>query len=413
MSGPAGRSPARSTRRAGGGGRPAHTVVFACLDADTLGGVQRVTHTVAQGLAERGHDVHVIGLHRAARPFRYVERPAYHRHVVHRTPAGPLSRLGRRRERRRLAALLDRLGPGFAVLSSPSVVTRIRALIPRHLLAIGQYHGSYRHARGSWHLRAVSGHYGRLEKAVFVSEDDAWSFSEHARLPNTWSIPNPLPSWPSRTSDLTARRVLGIGRLEGVKRFDRLISAFALACGAGEPPGRAGGRARGDPPGSGPPGDGAGGWELHLIGEGAEEERLRAHARACGVADRVVFRGAVPAAEMAREYLGGSVLGLSSEHEGLPLVVAEAASYGVPAVAFDVSGGVRSLVSDRETGLLVPPADVDAFAAALAELMSPADGGDAAERRRRLGAAARVRAEAFRPERVLDRWEELFEHVIR
>ena len=41
------------------------SVVFACMDADTLGGIQRVTHTVAQGLADRGHDVHVIGLHRA------------------------------------------------------------------------------------------------------------------------------------------------------------------------------------------------------------------------------------------------------------------------------------------------------------------------------------------------------------
>ncbi|GGK55834.1 putative glycosyltransferase [Planomonospora parontospora subsp. parontospora] len=399
------------------------TVLFACLDADTLGGIQRVTHTVAQGLAERGHDVHVVGLHRAEHPFRYVERPRYRRHVVHRTPPGRLSRTAARHERRRLAELTGRLAPGFAVLSSPSVVARLRSQLPRHLLPIGQYHGSYQHARGSWHLRSVRGHYGRLERAVFVSEDDAWLFSEHALLPNTWSIPNPLPAWPAGTAGLTARRVLGVGRLEGVKRFDRLISAFAMACGSGPA-----------------------GWELHLIGEGAEEERLRAHARACGVADRVVFRGAVPAAEMGREYLGGSVLGLSSEHEGLPLVVAEAASYGVPSVAFDVSGGVRSLVRDGETGILVPPADVDAFAAALAGLMFPAgaaaqaggpvaagtagppygagatDGSGAAHRsgaadpvgeRRRLGAAARAHAGAFRLERVLDRWEELFDHVIR
>ncbi|WP_230880772.1 glycosyltransferase [Planomonospora sp. ID91781] len=438
------------------------TVLFACLDADTLGGIQRVTHTVAQGLAERGHDVHVVGLHRAEHPFRYVERPRYRRHVVHRTPPGRLSRTAARHERRRLAELTGRLAPGFAVLSSPSVVARLRSQLPRHLLPIGQYHGSYQHACGSWHLRSVRGHYGRLERAVFVSEDDAWLFSEHALLPNTWSIPNPLPAWPAGTADLTARRVLGVGRLEGVKRFDRLISAFAMACGSGPacrgPADGVHGRTPGDgadspapgnavdgrTPGNAvdirAPGGGADGWELHLIGEGAEEERLRAHARACGVADRVVFRGAVPAAEMGREYLGGSVLGLSSEHEGLPLVVAEAASYGVPSVAFDVSGGVRSLVRDGETGILVPPADVDAFAAALAGLMFPAgaaaqaggpvaagtagatDGAGTAHgsgaadpvgERRRLGAAARAHAETFRLERVLDRWEELFDHVTR
>ena len=74
-------------------------------------------------------------------------------------------------------------------------------------------------------------------------------------------------------------------------------------------------------------------------------------------------------------------------------MVGEAASYGVPSVAFDVSGGARSLVLDRETGLLAPPADVTAFAAALAGLMA------STEERRRLGTAARAHVEAFRPDR--------------
>ncbi|WP_329090116.1 MULTISPECIES: glycosyltransferase [unclassified Streptosporangium] len=383
------------------GGRTG-AVVFACMDADTLGGIQRVTHTMAQGLAERGREVHVIGLHRAVRPFRYVERPRYTSHVIHRAPVGRLSRLGRRRERRALGGLLREVGPGFAVLSSPSVVTRIGGLLPERLLPIGQYHGSYEHARGSWHLGSVTGHYGALEKAVFLSEEDAWLFSEHALLPNTCSIPNPLPAWPSRTAELTARRVLGVGRLEGVKRFDRLISAFAEACGR-----PASGGAGAHPDLVAARREAGEGWELHLIGEGAERGRLLSHAAECEVSDRVVFRGAVPAALMADEYVGGSVLALSSEHEGLPLVVGEAASYGVPSVAFDVSSGLRSLVLDGRTGVLVPPADVTALATALAGLMASAG------ERRRLGAAARAHVEAFRPDHVLDRWEALFDQVTR
>lgn len=294
------------------------------------------------------------------------------------------------------------MGPGFAVLSSPSVVTRIGGLLPERLLPIGQYHGSYEHARGSWHLGSVTGHYGALEKAVFLSEEDAWLFSEHALLPNTCSIPNPLPAWPSRTAELTARRVLGVGRLEGVKRFDRLISAFAEACGR-----PASGGAGAHPDLVAARREAGEGWELHLIGEGAERGRLLSHAAECEVSDRVVFRGAVPAALMADEYVGGSVLALSSEHEGLPLVVGEAASYGVPSVAFDVSSGLRSLVLDGRTGVLVPPADVTALATALAGLMASAG------ERRRLGAAARAHVEAFRPDHVLDRWEALFDQVTR
>ncbi|WP_049566719.1 glycosyltransferase [Nonomuraea sp. SBT364] len=352
-------------------------VVFACLDADTLGGIQQVTHTLAQGLAGRGHEVHVVGLHRAAAPFRYVERPRYRQHVIGRGPVGPQGRLARVRADRRLRELLGPMRPGFAVLTSPGVVTRLSRVLPGSLRTIGQYHGSYEHARGCWHLGSIRRHYPRLDQAVFLSDDDAWLFSENALLPNTWTLPNPLAAWPGRVSPLESPRVLGVGRLEGVKRFDRLITAFARS---GAPPA----------------------WELHLIGDGAELERLRAHAAREGVADRVVFRGRVPAARMPAEYRDASLVAVTSEHEGLPIVLLESAAHGVPAVAFDVSGGVRSVAP-----ALVPPADVDAFAAELGRLIG------SAPERRRLGAAARQRAEGFRLDPVLDRWEALFAHVQR
>ncbi|MEO3873514.1 glycosyltransferase [Nonomuraea sp. B12E4] len=353
------------------------SVVFTCLDADTLGGVQQVTHTLAQGLAERGHEVHVIGLHRAVTPFRYVDQPRYHHHVIGRTPVESEVRRARGQADERMRKLLGQIRPGYAVMTSPSVVTRLSGLLPAEFRPIGQYHGSYDHARGCWHLGSIRRHYPGLDQAVFLSEEDAWSFSEHALLPNTWTLPNPLAAWPRRTAALDAPRVLGVGRLEGVKRFDRLISAFART--AAPPP-----------------------WELHLIGDGAELDRLRAHAAWEGVADRVVFRGPVPAARMPQEYLDASILGLTSEHEGLPIVLLESGAHGVPSVAFDVSGGVRSAGP-----VLVPPGDVAAFAAVLARLM------DSAEERRRLGASARARAEAFRLDHVLDRWESMFAHIER
>ncbi len=364
-------------------GGPVRTVLFTCMDADTLGGIQRVTHTVAQGLAERGYEVHVAGLHRSADPVRYVERPAYDHHVIGATPP---ERAWRRSDRRAVTRLLSGVGPCYVVMTSPAVVTRMRDLLaPHRHLGIGQYHGSFDHALGSWHFRSVRAHYGALDQAVFLSADDARRFSEAALLPNTCHLPNPLPGWPQTVASVGGRRILGVGRLAGVKRFDRLISAFAAARRTGE----------------------GSGWELHLIGDGPEEERLRLHATAEGVASSVVFRGRIPAAGMPAEYLKASVVGLSSEHEGLPLVIGEAASYGVPCAAFDVSGGVRALVVPGRTGLLVPPADVPALAAALSRLMGSAD------ERRRLGAAARLHAERFRLEHVLDRWTSLFEHVSR
>ncbi|MEO3808880.1 glycosyltransferase [Sphaerisporangium sp. B11E5] len=353
------------------------TVVFVCVDADALGGVQQVTHTLAQGLAVRGYAVRVAGLRRAGAPFRYVERPLYERRAPGwGTPWRGVARWWG-------ARTLREAGGGIAVLTCPEVTGLLAGTVPEGMRVIGQYHGSFAQARAGGRLAQVRRHYGTLDRAVFPSADDAWRFAEEALLPNAVDLPGPLRAWPDTTSYLDVPRVLGVGRLVPGKRFDRLITAFARAA-----------RARA-------------GWELHLVGDGPELPRLRACAAAAGVADRVVFRGRVAAAELGREFLNAAVLGLTSEHEGLPPVVAEAAAHGMPAVAFDVSGGVRSLVLDGTTGVLVPHPDLDAFTGALAGLMAdPA-------RRRRLGAAARAHAASFRLEPVLDRWEELFAAIHR
>ncbi len=79
------------------------------------------------------------------------------------------------------------------------------------------------------------------------------------------------------------------------------------------------------------------------------------------------------------------MLVLPSWIEGLPLVVLEAMAAGVPVVATSV-GGTPEAVVDGETGLLVPPRDVDALAGAIDALLSDP------ERAQRLGAAGRRRA---------------------
>jgi glycosyltransferase involved in cell wall biosynthesis len=76
---------------------------------------------------------------------------------------------------------------------------------------------------------------------------------------------------------------------------------------------------------------------------------------------------------------------LFSRSEGLPMSILEAMAAGLPVVASNV-GGVPELVADGETGLLVPPGDPQALAAALRRLVENED------LRRRLGARGRERA---------------------
>lgn len=106
------------------------------------------------------------------------------------------------------------------------------------------------------------------------------------------------------------------------------------------------------------------GLSLYIVGDGALRETLMAEAEALGLSSVVRFKGAVPHAEVP-EWIGcADVLCLPSMSEGMPNVVIEALSSGVPVVASMV-GGIPDVVKDGVNGFLVPPAECDALARAL------------------------------------------------
>jgi len=125
-----------------------------------------------------------------------------------------------------------------------------------------------------------------------------------------------------------------------------------------------------------------------MVGEGHDEARLRELARELGVSDKVGFVGAMRDDELPEAYatstiyLGASRVDKEINVEGFGISFLEAGASGVPSVAGD-SGGVRSAVRDGETGIVVPPTDVDAIADALRSLLLDPD------RRKQMGRAAR------------------------
>ncbi|MGQ9888472.1 MAG: glycosyltransferase [Aggregatilineales bacterium] len=106
---------------------------------------------------------------------------------------------------------------------------------------------------------------------------------------------------------------------------------------------------------------------LVIAGDGPLRAGLEAEARACGVANRARFLGWRD--DVPRLLAGFDVLLMPSLWEGFGLVILEAMSRRVPVIASRVSA-IPEIVADGETGLLVPPRDADALAAALALLLS-------------------------------------------
>ncbi|MFN8223049.1 MAG: glycosyltransferase [Gaiellales bacterium] len=146
------------------------------------------------------------------------------------------------------------------------------------------------------------------------------------------------------------------------------------------------------------------GLELEIVGEGPLRAEIEADIVRRGLGERVRLLGRVAPAGPAMER--ASIVVVPSRGEGFGMVALEAMERGRAVVASRV-GGLAEIVADGETGLLVPPDDAPALAAALAKLASdPA-------RVAALGTAGRRRAlDVFAQERCTARIAELYDALL-
>lgn len=106
---------------------------------------------------------------------------------------------------------------------------------------------------------------------------------------------------------------------------------------------------------------------LYIVGNGPDRLLFEAQARATVVADRVYFEGFQP--DPQRYLLSTDIFVLASHREPFGLVLSEAREAGCAIVASNVDG-IPEALDGGQAGLLVPPTDSYALAAALAQLLS-------------------------------------------
>lgn len=164
-------------------------------------------------------------------------------------------------------------------------------------------------------------------------------------------IPNPLP--PELAQVFTARplpapgtrrRLVAMGRLVPIKRFESVVQAFA-ALAADFPE-----------------------WDLYIWGEGPLRGELEQQVQGAGLEGRVFLPGRT--GEPWKELAEADVFVLASEVEGFPNVLLEAMALGVACVTVDCPSGPREISRDGEDALLVPLGDQPALDQALRQLMA-------------------------------------------
>lgn len=213
----------------------------------------------------------------------------------------------------------------------------------------------------------------KYDRFVVLTHEDK---SYWGNLPNITVIPNALTFSAARPASLHNKKVIAVGRYSYQKGFDFLISAWEIVH-----------RFQPD-------------WTLDIIGEGEWLPRLQRQIDVSGLNHCIRLKPSTNHIE--EEYLQASLLVMTSRYEGLPMVLLEAQSFGLPIVSFACKCGPRDIIADGENGFLVSEGNLPMLADRMLSLME--DEG----LRKRMGMNACAHSKSFTEERIMKHWTDLF-----
>ena len=224
--------------------------------------------------------------------------------------------------------------------------------------------------------RSLLGHLKQLDRMVVLTDS---ALSDWPELDNVVKIPDPLPFKIESNSELSAKRVVSIGRYAYDKGNDLLLRAWAIIEKQ------------------------APDWTLDVYGNGDRASYQQQLVELGIDQQRCHLYG--PTTDVKKAYLSSSLFVLPSRFEGFGLVLIEAMACGVPVIAFDCENGPRSIISHGASGFLIPPFDVEAMADKILLLMRDDS------LRKAMGFKAQKAACQYDIDTVGKLWKQLFDEL--
>ncbi|MBP5713213.1 MAG: glycosyltransferase family 4 protein [Prevotella sp.] len=212
----------------------------------------------------------------------------------------------------------------------------------------------------------------RVDAVVALTPEDAARFTA---VGNVVVIPNFTLLQPTAEIDYAKKHCIAMGRLVVEKDYPRMIALWSRI-------------AQSYPD-----------WVLDIYGEGSERPKVEQCINRFHLESQVLLHGFTQ--NVVEAYASGSIFLMTSRTEGFPLVLVEAATCGLPIVAFDCPCGPRNVL-DGNSGLLIPYEDDDAYVAAVQQLMSNI------ALRQKMGEDSKRDIVRFSQESVMQRWLHLF-----
>ncbi|PRX96303.1 glycosyltransferase [Allonocardiopsis opalescens] len=378
------------------------------VGADTyppdVNGAARYSQRLASGLAERGHEVHMIC---PVAPPEHADRMPdgkdavrVHRVRSHRTPVHPTFRVSLPWQATAdVRALLTEIRPDVVHVQSHFVVGRALAKVsadrrlplvatnhfmPDNLVGYVNLPGWVSRPLMRWGWRDLIRVFDRAHLVTAPTASATALLHEHGLGQRAVPVSNGIDIDRFRLAEPAFEpegpTILFVGRLDAEKYVEELIEALSLL------PAELGAR-------------------LEIVGDGVVRDRLTALAERLGLADRVVFRGVVTDDELAEAYARASVFGMPGRAELQSLATMEAMAAGLPVVAADAVA-LPHLVRPGRNGWLYEPGDVPELARRLTQVLSDP------ELAARMSAAGQEIISSHGTGAMLDTFESIYRYVI-
>lgn len=213
--------------------------------------------------------------------------------------------------------------------------------------------------------------YKKIQQVVTLTANDGKQFKRIHK--NVEVIPNFSPFEISTASKILTKNIVTLGRLTDQKNYIHLLKAWELI--ATELPE----------------------WTLNIYGEGEQKELLKAYIEEHSLLN-VYLRGVT--SDVKEVYLNSDFFVMSSKYEGLPMVLIEAQSFGLPIVSYDCPFGPSDVIEDRYNGILVEDQNINMLASSILEL---AQSGDLLIK---YSENSKINAEKYQADQILQLWHD-------
>ena len=190
-------------------------------------------------------------------------------------------------------------------------------------------------------------------------------------------IPNMLDSIPDKSSTLTEKRLISVGRFYREKGFPDLIEMFRQLQEK-EPE-----------------------WKLDIVGDGTEKNKIVDLIYQYDLVDSVTVHGFLKRKEIDKLLNKSSIYVMTSYTESFGIVLIEAMSHGVPCIAYKSAEGANDLIQNGKNGYLISNRDPEEMVNRIIELIHDK------KKRQELGANAKELSQNYTTDKIKKNWVQL------